>query len=188
MWDIERLGRALCGFAVIAVAATACGSEGGTGSGATDPNVAVDASADDAPVDDASGSASADLTIDRLCDPLDDVATAWVGGDVERAHADLFAADDPASLICEWQGTPVYREVRVVYHASPAVWEATVAGGGTPLDEVAADNVYDDQILSVHADNGWTVDVVAFEGDPPDYADVPDLLAEIANAAVAAAR
>jgi hypothetical protein len=88
--------------------------------------------------------------------------------------------------VCEWQVEPEYREVRVVYHASPAVWDATVATGGEPLDGVEADSRYDGEILSVHASNDWTVDVIAFEGDPPASAEVTDVVVPIANAALAA--
>ena len=190
MWDIVR---PLCVLAVGAIAATGCGSDGGTDSVVTDPDVAVAEPTSGEPTSGESagsdaGTEPAGLTIEGLCDPLEEVAIGWVGGDVERRHYDLFAADDPASLICEWQGAPDYREIRVVYHASPAVWEATVASGGAALGAVEADNVYDGEILSVCADNGWTIDVMAFEGDPPDHADVPDVVAPIADAAVEATR
>ena len=181
MWDIERLKRLLCVFALGAIAVTGCGSDGDTGSVTTDPDVSVT----DAGVD--TGTAPAGLTIEALCDPLDEVVSEWIGGDVERQHLDLFAADDPASLTCEWQGAPEYREIRVTYHASPSVWDATVASGGAPLDAVETDSVYDGEILSVHADNGWTIDVIAFEGDPPDHVDDPEVVTPIANAALAAA-
>jgi len=192
MWDIERLGRSIC--AVVVIAATACGGDSDTESVATEPDVAVSGSdAGDATEPDGSDSVGPDagsggLTIDELCEPLDEIAIGWVTDDVERRHNALFADDDPASLLCEWQGSPGYREIRVVYHASPAVRDATVAAGGVALDAVGVDSVYDGETLSVHPDNGWTVDVMAFEGDPPDHADVPDLLAEIANAAVDATR
>ena len=200
MWKIERLGTPLCVLALGAIAVTGCGSGDDGGSDATDPDSAVtvvdtmdtigtmaDTGDTVAGTDEPGGTASSVLTIEGLCDPLDDVTSEWIGGDVERQHLDLFAADDPASLTCEWRGAPENREVRVTYHASPSVWDATVASGGAPLDAVEADNRYDGEILSVHADNGWTVDVVAFEGDPPDYVDAADVLASIANAALAAA-
>ena len=192
MWDIERLGRTLCVAAVTALAVAACGSDGEPDSVATEPDVAVTVpdTGDTTESDVGAGSAAgpAGLTIEGLCEPLDEIATGWVSGDVERQHNALFADDEPASLVCEWLRSPDYREIRVVYHASPAVWDATVAAGGVALDAVGVDSVYDGDILAVHADNGWTVDVIAFEGDPPDYADVPDVLVAIANAAVEASR
>ena len=191
MRDIERLWRPLCVFAFGAIVVTGCGSDGDAGSVATEPEVAVteaDAGGNtDLDIDTDTDIESGGLTIELLCDPLDEVVVDWVGEDVERQHLDLFAVDDPASLTCEWQGAPGYREIRVTYHASPLVWEATVASGGAPIDAVAADNVYDGEILSVHSDNGWTIDVIAFEGDPPDYVDDPDVVTPIANAALAAA-
>lgn len=189
MWDIERLRRSLCVVALGAVAVTGCGSGDDVGTDATDPDVAVDVAdaGDAADAGDDTGTEPAGLTIEALCDPLDGVVLDWIGGDIERQHVDLFATDDPASLTCEWQGAPEYREIRVTYHASPSVWDATAASGGAPLDAVEADSVYDGEILSVRADNGWTVDVIAFEGDPPDYVDDPAVVAPIANAALAAA-
>jgi hypothetical protein len=193
MWDIERLGRPLVVLVVGAIAATGCGGDGDADPAVTDPDVAVDGSIADGSIAGGSdgsdaGADPAGLTIEGLCDPLDEVVIGWVSGDVERRHNALFAADDPASLVCEWHRSPEYREIRIVYHASPAVWDATVASGGVALDAVEAENLYDDEILSVRADNGWTIDVAAFEGDPPDHADVPDVVAPIANAAVAATR
>jgi len=209
MRDIERLWRPLCVFAFGAIVVTGCGSDGDAGSVATEPEVAVteadaggntggdtDSDTDtdidtdldiDTDTDTDTDTESGGLTIELLCDPLDEVVVDWVGEDVERQHLDLFAVDDPASLTCEWRGAPGYREIRVTYHASPLVWEATVASGGAPIDAVAADNVYDGEILSVHSDNGWTIDVIAFEGDPPGYVDDPDVVTPIANAALAAA-
>ena len=191
MRDIERLWRPLCVFAFGAIVVTGCGSDGDAGSVATEPEVAVteaDAGGNTGgDTDSDTDTESGGLTIELLCDPLDEVVVDWVGEDVERQHLDLFAVDDPASLTCEWRGAPGYREIRVTYHASPLVWEATVASGGAPIDAVAADNVYDGEILSVHSDNGWTIDVIAFEGDPPDYVDDPDVVTPIANAALAAA-
>lgn len=183
MWGIERVGRLLC-VAAVGVA-IGCGSDGDVDPAVTDPQVTVTE-----PTSSGSGpdTESAGLTIEGLCDPLDVLASVWVGGDVERGHSDLFAADEPASLICEWQGSPEYREIRVVYHASPSVWDATVASGGAAVATVGADNLYDGEILSVHADNGWTIDVMAFEGDPPDHVDAPDVLAPIATAALEATR
>ena len=191
MRDIERLWRPLCVFAFGAIVVTGCGSDGDAGSVATEPEVAVteaDAGGNTGgDTDSDTDTESGGLTIELLCDPLDEVVVDWVGEDVERQHLDLFAVDDPASLTCEWRGAPGYREIRVTYHASPLVWEATVASGGAPIDAVAADNVYDGEILSVHSDNGWTIDVIAFEGDPPGYVDDPDVVTPIANAALAAA-
>jgi len=191
MWNIERLGTPLCVLALGAIAVTGCGSEGDGGSAVTDPDVAVAETVvgDTGDTEDtvAGDTEPAALTIEALCDPLDGIATGWVGGDVERRHLDLFAADDPASLTCEWSRAPEYREIRVTYHASPSVWDATVASGGTTVDSVEADNRFDGEILSVHADNGWTIDVIAFEGDPPAYVGDTDVLTPIANAALAAA-
>ena len=196
MWNIERLRTPLCVLALGAIAVTGCGSDGDGGSNATDPDVAI-AETDAGDVEDtvagdtedtaAGDTAPPDLTIEALCDPLDEIATGWVGGDIERRHLDLFAADDPASLTCEWSRAPEYREIRVTYHASSSVWDATVASGGTTVDSVEADNRFDGEILSVHGDNGWTIDVIAFEGDPPAYVDDTDVLTPIANAALAAA-
>ncbi|MGA7758115.1 MAG: hypothetical protein WCA57_09735 [Ilumatobacteraceae bacterium] len=185
MWGIERFVGPLCAAALIA--AGGCGGDGGSSS--TDSNVAttvpdtVVAEEDGATTETAQGV----MTIEALCDPLDDVVNDWIVGDIERLHMDMFASEDPASLTCEWQGEPDHREVRVTYHASPAVWDATVVSGGDPLDAVDADSSFDGEILSVHADNGWTIDVIAFEGDPPGYVDAPDLVTPIANAALAAA-
>lgn len=193
MWDIERLGRPLAVLVVGAIAMIGCGSDGDADPVVTDPGVAVDGSIADGSIAGGSGGSDAGadpagLTIEGLCDPLDEVVTAWVGDDVERRHNALFAADEPASLVCEWHRAPEYREIRIVYHASPEVWDATAASGGVALASVEADNVYDGEILSVRADNGWTIDVIAFEGEPPDYAEVPDVVAPIAAAAVEAAR
>jgi len=175
MWDVKRLAGPMCAVALVGV--TACGSDGEPASVATEPDTVVTEVETD-------GTEPTGMTIAALCDPLDDVVVDWVGSDVEREHMDLFAADDPASLTCEWQGAPEYREVRITFHASPAVWDATAASGGESLDSVEADNVYDGEILSVRAENGWTIDVVAFEGDPAGYADAPDVIAPIANAAL----
>ena len=186
MWDIGRIRRALFAFGFGAIAAAGCGSDGESSSTdvATTVQDTVIAEDDGATTETVQGA----MTIEALCDPLDEVVTDWITGDLERFHSDVFATDDPASLMCEWQGEPDFREVRIVYHASPAVWDATVVSGGEPLEGVDADSLYDGEILSVHADNGWTVDVIAFGGDPPGYADVPDVVASIANAALAAAR
>ena len=190
MLGIERL---VCVLAVGAIAAAGCGSDDGTEPVTGDGDaVATESAADESTSDEPAGSDAVaepgGLTIEGLCDPLDEIVVGWVDGDVERRHNALFAADDPASLVCEWYRTPEYREIRIVYHASPAVWDATVASGGVALDAVGAENLYDDEILSVHADNGWTIDVIAFEGDPPDYADVPDVVAPLADAALEATR
>ena len=186
MWDLGRIRKLLCVFAFGAIAVTGCGSDGESSS------TEVEASVQGTAVAEGDGAttetAHAAMTIEALCDPLDVVVSEWIASDLERSHIDLFAADDPASLTCEWQGEPDFREVRVIYHASPAVWDASVVAGGEPLDTVDADNLYDGEILSVHADNGWTVDVIAFEGDPPGYADVPDVVTPIANAAITATR
>ncbi len=186
MWDIRRIKRPLCVFAFTAIAVAGCGSE--NSSSPTDVETTVQdtvVAEDDGATTDVVDVA---MTIEALCDPLDEVVNDWVDGDPERFHMDLFATDDPASLMCEWQGERDFREVRIVYHASPTAWDATAVSGGEPLEGVDADSLYDGKILSVHADNGWTVDVIAFEGDPPGYADVPDVLVPIANAALAATR
>ena len=190
MLGIERL---VCVLAVGAIAAAGCGSDDGTEPVTGDPDAVVAESVLDEPTSDEpagtdAGTEPGGLTIEDLCDPLDEIVVGWVDGDAERRHNALFAADDPASLVCEWHRTPEYREIRIVYHASPSVWDATVASGGEALGAVRADNVYDGEILSVHADNGWTIDVIAFEGDPPDYADVPDVVAPLADAALEATR
>ncbi len=182
MRSIERLVGPLC---VAALVAGGCGSDGGSSS------TEVATTVQDTVVTEEDGATTetvqAVMSIEALCDPLDVVVSDWIDGDIERFHMDMFAADDPASLTCEWQGEPDYREIRVTYHASPAVWDATVASGGEPLDSVDADSVYDGEILSVLADNGWTIDVIAFEGDPPGYANAPDVVTPIATAALAAA-
>ena len=186
MWNTARVAVPLCALVFGSAVGSACaGDDGDPGSVATEPTVAV-TSGDDGESTSTQGAA---MTVESLCNPLDEVVTDWAGADVEREHIDLFATDDPASLTCQWQqDAPDYREVRVIYHASPAVWDATVAAGGDPLDSVGADNRYDGEILSVHADNGWTIDVVAFEGDPPDYAAVPDAVASVANEALVVVR
>jgi hypothetical protein len=171
---VDRLVGAMC---VVALAgAPACGSDGEPAADLDVASTQVDGGS--------TPDGSAELTIEDLCDPLDEVVVEWVGSDAERQHLDLFAADDPASLTCEWSNGPDYREIRITYFASPAVWDAAVAGGGEPLDAITADNVYDGEILSVRAQNGWTIDVMAFEGDPPDHADAPEVVTPIAIAAL----
>ncbi len=170
-------GRLVGAMCVVALAgAPACGSD-------EEPTADTSAGATQADGDSAPAR-SADMTIEALCDPLDEVVVEWVGSDAERQHLDLFAADEPASLTCEWSSGPEYREIRITYFASPAVWDATVAGGGEPLDAITADNVYDGEILSVKAQNGWTIDVMAFDGNPPDHADAPEVVTPIAIAAL----
>ena len=181
MVNIARMAAGAFALALGAVVITGCaGDDDGPGTGSTDPTTVVTEADQRGPIDDVA------MTVESLCGPLDDVVVNWVGAGAETQHRDLFANDDPASLVCQWQAAPEYREIRVTYHASPAVWDATVAAGGEPLDAVESDNRYGGQILSVHADNDWTIDVVAYEGDPPDYAEAPDVVASVANAALAA--
>lgn len=189
MWNTARLVAVGTALSLGAVVSAGCASdESGpvatsteSTTAATDVTAATEVDADQSGTSD-----EVAMTIEALCNPLDDAVATWLGADAESQHLDLFAADGPASIVCEWQVEPDYREVRVVYQASPAVWDATVAAGGESLGGVEADNRYDGEILSVHASNDWTVDVIAYEGDPPTYAEVPDVVASIANAALAA--
>lgn len=197
----EKRGRTLvAGVALLALtAAGGCGGDDDTETTAaqtettaaqtgTEATEDADAGADTGTDTDTDASAgTGEMTTEALCDPVEPVAAAWIGEGISSQHFDEFADDSEfPALICEWSEDVDYREVRIVYHGSSDVWDATLAREGESLEGVDADNVYDGEILAAHAGNGWTVDINVFEGETPERVDDTDLLTDLANAALAA--
>lgn len=127
------------------------------------------------------------MTIAQLCDTIEDQVLGFTGPGAKPDHGDLFADDsEMPSLVCAWYDSSTTRELRVVYHGSPSVWEATVTEGKDVLDAIEADNVYEVGSLDIHAPNGWTISVYGWEGSTPARTDAPEALATIGNAALRA--
>jgi hypothetical protein len=171
-------------WAVVSVlAVTACGGD----TDDAEPEVELAAEAADQP----SGAATAppsersdgELTIERLCVPIESSVLAVVGADATTIHNDFYADRADRILDCGWEAAGSDRTVRVGFNGAPSDFMIDLSDGKQDLAEVDAPNVSASARTDLRASNGWTITIQNLGADATED---PAAIAEIANAALAA--
>jgi hypothetical protein len=175
-------------FALILATAACGGSDESTADGdAPDPPADVGTtpdvdSDDDGDLDPPSDTASdSELTIERLCDPIEPAVLAVLGDAVTTVHNDFYADRADRILDCGWESNQLDRTIRVGYNGASN--DPNAYAGEQDLVAVDAPNQYSMSRTDLGAPNGWTITIQNMGSDQQDD---PDAIAAIANAALAA--
>ena len=173
----------------LALVVAACGGSDESTADVDAPDPPADSgTAPDADSDDDGGSdppsdtaSENELTIERLCDPVEPAVVAVLGDAVTTVHNDFYADRADKILDCGWESTELDRTIRVGFNGAPN--DPNAYAGKQDLAAVDAPNVYAVSRTDLRAPNGWTVTIQNLGADQQDE---PDAIAAIANAALAA--
>ena len=124
-----------------------------------------------------------ELTIERLCDPVEPAVVAVLGDAVTTIHNDFYADRADKILDCGWESSQLDRTIRVLFGGAPSAADADAYAGEQDLAAVDAPNVYVASRTDLRAPNGW---MITIQNQGADRQDDPDAIAAIANAALAA--
>lgn len=147
--------------------------------------VAIGCGGSDATTDDPAGADGptgvVEVSVDRLCDPVEGDVAAWAGGTITAEHNPIYAESDEPSLVCTWNVDGTDRSIRVDYVAVPDSFFLNLVEGRQDRSDLPAPNFHDVSSFYVIAPNGWGI-VVSNRGT--DRSEDLEPMAVIARAAV----
>lgn len=157
-----RWRRAVALWCGLGLAGLGCGSDGSNGAGEANGGPA--------------------MTVEALCDPIEDEVAAWAGGSTTAEHNTIYAEAAEPQLTCVWDVDGVDRTIRVDYVGVPDSFFVELVEGKQDRSDLPAPNFHDIDSFWLVAPNGWGI-VVRNLG--AERSDLLDPMAVIAAAAVA---